>query len=609
MSAVHPFITSATVPEAAADVFAEIAELAAQLCGAAYSVITILEDGVHKSIGVSGGLALEVFPRDSRFCCEVLHSGAPLEVSDAQFDMRYHDDPLVLSGPRIRFYSGVPLVNERGEVLGSLSVLDGRAKTLSASEREALWKLADVVVRLLADIEAARAAEQNLSWQATHDVLTDLENRRQFESNLRRLIEAARAKGLQHAVLYIDLDQFKVVNDTCGHLAGDALLRELAQLLSARMRRGDSLARLGGDEFGVLLESCDLLHAQHVAAQILSAIRGYRFAWQGNVFALGASIGVAAVTPESLDLDSVLKAADSACYLAKDKGRNQVQVYAADDEEFSSRRGEMEWVSRITRAIEDSRFFLHCQRVASLADPAGTAYLELLLRMRDEAGGVVAPMAFIPAAERYHLMGAIDRWVVGKALHCLGGLDAGRVLSKRTLPRFGINLSGASLGDPAFAEFTLQQLEESGAPPEAVCFEVTETAAISNLGRAARFIERFRDLGVRFALDDFGTGLTSFAYLKALPVDYIKIDGSFVRNVHDDALSRAVVDAIQRLARAVGATTIAESVESARTLKHVSDLGIDFAQGFAIHAPEPYRDFAERMHYANVHGCAVHAAA
>ena len=351
------------------EVFGEIAELAAQVCNAAYAAITLHEGGVNRPVATCGGIDLAVLPRDTRFCCEVLHSGAPLEVSDAQFDMRYHDDPLVMGAARIRFYSGVPLVSRDGHVAGTLSVFDRRAKVLSTSQREALWKLADVVMQLLADMEARRAAEEDLSWQATHDTLTELPNRRQFEGTLARQLDSAREQGQRHAVLYIDLDQFKVVNDTCGHLAGDALLKQLAPVLAAKMRRADTLARLGGDEFGVLLEGCDLLHAQHVAAQILTAIRAFRFGWDGRVFALGASIGVAAVTSDSRDVESVLAAADTACYLAKDKGRNQVQVYCQDDEEVSSRHGEMGWVSRITQCAEENRFFLHCQRVVSL-DPA-----------------------------------------------------------------------------------------------------------------------------------------------------------------------------------------------------------------------------------------------
>jgi EAL domain-containing protein (putative c-di-GMP-specific phosphodiesterase class I) len=264
----------------------------------------------------------------------------------------------------------------------------------------------------------------------------------------------------------------------------------------------------------------------------------------------------------------------------------------------------MSWVSRVTRSAEENRFFLDCQRVVRLGGgDSSTEYLELLLRMRDESGRVVPPMSFIPAAERFHLMGTIDRWVVKKALSCLGRLHSA---PERAMPRFGINLSGMSLGDAAFADFVLQQLVASGAPAQGVCFEITETAAISNLARAARFIRTFRDLGCRFALDDFGTGLSSFAYLKSLPVDYIKIDGSFVRGSGGDNVDRAVVEAICRLAHAAGARTIAESVESQETLERVRDLGIDFAQGYVIHSPEPYPELAEKMDYAR--HCAADAA-
>ena len=604
-----------TAPPADA-IFDEIAELAAQLCGASHAVITLhLGPGEHRTIATAGGLDLGTLPRDTRFCCEVLHAGAPLEVSDAHFDMRFHDDPIVATGPRIRFYSGVPLVADQGAVIGTLSVLDPHSKVLTAGQRAALWKLADVVVRLLADIAAREAAEADLSWQATHDALTELANRRQFEAALQRQLEGARAQNQRHAVLYIDLDQFKVVNDTCGHLAGDALLRQLAELLATKMRRADTLARLGGDEFGVLLEGCDLLHAQRIAAQLLSAIRAYRFSWENRVFTLGASIGVAAITAESRDLESVLSAADTACYLAKDKGRNQVQVYCEDDEEVSSRHGEMGWVSRITQAVEDNRFFLLCQQVVALSPSSqpspmgeGVEYLELLLRMRDEQDRVVSPMAFIPAAERYHLMGTIDRWVVARALGCLARMRTTR--PGHALPRFGINLSGMSLGDPAFADFVLETFEASGTAPETVCFEITETAAISNLSRAARFIGRFRDLGCKFALDDFGSGLSSFEYLKALPVDYLKIDGSFVRGVVNDRIDLAVVDTIRRLAQAAGARTIAECVESPAILERVRDLGIDFGQGHIIHSPEPYAVLAQRLDYPRpaAERCVVNAA-
>ena len=588
----------------APDVFAEIADIAAQVCDAAYSAITVEEGGRHRPLALHGRLALEALPRDSRFCCEVLHSGAPLEVSDAHFDLRFHDDPLVAGAPRIRFYSGVPLLDEGGSAFGTLSVFDEAPKVLAESQREALRKLADVVVRLRRDIEARRRAEETLSWQATHDVLTELGNRRHFEAELARHIEAARAGQCSHAVLFVDLDQFKVVNDTCGHAAGDALLRDLARLLAGKMRRGDCIARLGGDEFGLVLANCDLLRAQHVAAQILSTIRSFRFAWQGQVFNLGASIGIAPVSAESRDVTAVMGAADTACYIAKDKGRNQVQVYRDTDEEVSLRRGEMGWVSRLTRGLEDNRFHLHSQRVVALSERHRDGeYVELLLRLRDEHGRTALPSAFIPAAERYQLMPRIDRWVVEKALSCLGRMGPGGVH-----PRFGINLSGVSLGDPAFGDFVEERCEASRAAAGRVCFEITETAAIRNLAVAARFIERFRALGCRFALDDFGMGVSSFAYLRSLPVDYVKIDGSFVRGSGEDPVNAAVVDAIARLAKAVGAYTVAESVESRASLERMAALGVDFAQGHALHRPEPYADLAARMDYARALACSVHAA-
>ena len=593
------------VLRASDEVFAEIADLAAQLCAARYSAITLLENGQQRALAAHGGLPLALLPRDSRFCCEVLHSGSPLEVSDAHFDVRFHDDPLVTSGARVRFYSGVPLLANDGRAIGTLSVFDQRAKVLGPAQRGALWKLADVLVRLIGDMDARRQAEETLLWQATHDTLTELGNRREFEAVLARLLQAARTEASRHALLYIDLDQFKVVNDTCGHAAGDALLRQLAQVLLTRMRRGDTLARLGGDEFGVLLADCDLLHAQHVAAHLLAAIRAFRFAWEGQVFALGASIGLAAITAETPDAESVLSAADAACYVAKDKGRNRVQVYSASDEELSASHGQMSWVSRITRGLEEERFLLHCQQVVGLAGGEGgrVEYLELLLRMTGEDGRLVLPNAFIPAAERYHLMGSLDRWVVARALRCLGAMR----LRTGQMPRFGINLSGMSLGDPSFADHVLECFDRTGTPPQAVCFEITETAAISNLVRAGRFLSHFRDLGCRFALDDFGAGLSSFAYVKSLPVDYLKIDGSFVRGSHGDRVDLAAVDAASRLARAVGAKTIAESVESHETLERMRAIGIDFAQGHLLHMPEPYAALADRMDYPRVAGCALAA--
>lgn len=442
------------------------------------------------------------------------------------------------------------------------------------------------VVLVFRDVTESRSLAQSLAHQASHDALTGLVNRREFERVLATLIASSRAQGLAHALLYIDLDQFKVVNDTCGHGAGDALLRQAAEVLAGPLRRSDTLARLGGDEFGVALEGCDLPQARRIAAELLERLRAFRFQWNERAFRVSASIGVAALDAASPGVEAALSAADTACFLAKDKGRNQVQVFHVDDEELSVRRGEMAWVSRINGCLAENRFFLVCQRVERLLGPraGSTEYLEVLLRMRAEDGSVVPPMAFIPAAERYDIMPAIDRWVIAKALACLRRLlDEGL-----ELPRFAINVSGRSLSDPGLLDFVLGELAATGVPAIHLCFEITETAAVAHLGRAARLMERLRAEGCRFALDDFGCGLSSFTYLKNLPVDYLKIDGSFVRSAVRDPVDRAMVAAIRQLGQTMGIRTIAESIEDAETLACMRAIGVDFAQGRLIHPPEVY---------------------
>jgi diguanylate cyclase (GGDEF)-like protein/PAS domain S-box-containing protein len=442
-------------------------------------------------------------------------------------------------------------------------------------------------VLVFRDVSHARSLARHLTWQASHDALTELVNRREFERVARRLFESARTQSLSHSVIYIDLDQFKVVNDTCGHLAGDALLKQLAGLLPSVLRRSDTLARLGGDEFGVLLEACDLPQAARIAEQLLATIRAFRFQWCGRLFSVSASIGIAPMNAASPDLEGVLSAADTACFLAKDKGRNQVQVFHLEDEEVSSRHGELGWAGRLAQCIEEERFFLLGQRVQPVraAPDAPPEYVELLLRMRGEDGAVIPPMAFIPAAERYGLMAGIDRWVIRRTLACLARHRAER---REGEPRLAINLSGVSLSDPGLLDFVLAELERTGARASDLVFEVTETAAVANLSRAARLIHRLRDEGARFALDDFGSGLSSFSYLRNLPVDYLKIDGSFVRTIAEDGVNLAMVDAIRRVGEVMGIRTIAESVESATVLERVRAIGIDFAQGHHIHSPESY---------------------
>ncbi|HET7756826.1 MAG TPA: EAL domain-containing protein [Steroidobacteraceae bacterium] len=571
---------STPATEAADGVFGEIAELAAQLCGAAYATITLSDGREHRAIAEVGGLALLALPRDSRFCCEVLHAGAPLEVSDAHFDLRFHDDPLVIRAPRIRFYSGVPLVTETGGVIGTLSVLDERPKVLSGGERGALWKLADVVVRLLADIAARRDAEESLSWQATHDTLTELANRRQFEAMLARQLESARGQGQRHAVLYVDLDQFKVVNDTCGHQAGDRLLRDLTGLLQTRVRTSDTIARLGGDEFGVLLEGCTREQATRIAENVRQAIRDFRFVWGASTLSVGASIGIVQIRAETENVTSVMSAADIACYAAKDAGRNRIHVYEADG--VSNRHREMQWVSRVTRAVEDDRLELFFQPIVALGASAARGFHELTVRLRDDGGELVPPSEFIPAAERYNVMSVIDRWVVTRAIE---QLDQRRRRGE-ALPLLAVNLSGTSLNEQSFVDFVLQTVGDPQIAA-ALCFEITETAAVTSLSNARYLMSELKGRGCKFSLDDFGTGLSSFVYLKTLPVDYLKIDGQFISHIAQDPVNRSMVEAISKVGRALGIATVAECVESEAVLEELRRIGVDFAQGFHLAHPLP----------------------
>lgn len=437
------------------------------------------------------------------------------------------------------------------------------------------------VVLVFHDVTNTRKMTQQLSWQAAHDALTDLVNRHEFERLLDHALHQAQEAGRGHALLYIDLDQFKVVNDTCGHAAGDELLRQLAGLMQHRLRGGDTLARLGGDEFGVLLMGCAAKDAERIAQDLQTAIREFRFTWEGRPFNVGASIGLVAVDGVLDTVGRLLAAADTACYAAKDQGRNRIQVWRAEDDELARRHGEMEWVSRIHEALENGRFELHAQRIAAIQTDGGNAgHFEILLRMRDREGRLVPPANFIPAAERYGLMHLLDRWVVSNVLQWLEARPAFTGVC-------AVNLSGQSLGDEDFLDFLRESLDGRRVDPARLCFEVTETAAIGNLSAAVAFMGRLLERGCRFALDDFGSGLSSFAYLKNLPVDYVKIDGYFVRDIAHDPIDRAMVEAIHTVSRAMSLVTIAEFVEDTTILDILKDIGVDYAQGYGIHRPEP----------------------
>ena len=429
---------------------------------------------------------------------------------------------------------------------------------------------------------------RQLSYQASHDTLTGLINRPEFENCLISALETTRNNAEEtHALLYVDLDQFKVVNDTFGHTAGDALLQQLSEQIQANIRSTDMLARLGGDEFGILLERCSEERAVEVAEDIRGAIEGYRFEWQESFTSLRCSIGIVMINSENADVAGVMSSADVACYSAKDKGRNQVHLYK--DSDASLRHAEMKWVSRITSAVEEDRFELFFQPIIAIGKKNNSTggHYELLLRMRDEEGELVGPDQFIPAAERYNLMSTLDRWVIHEALSELADRNESGV-ARYTL---AINLSGTSLSEDRFLDFVISELEKQNLPDGAICFEITETAAISNLSRVVHFMQALKKLGCKFSLDDFGSGLSSFTYLKNLPVDYLKIDGQFIRNVAEDAVDESMVKAISQVGHAMGIETIAERVETKQVLDKLGDLGIEFAQGYYIARPASVQSF------------------
>ena len=441
------------------------------------------------------------------------------------------------------------------------------------------------VVLVLHDVRREREFATQLSFQATHDTLTGLINRREFEHRLDRALASARGEGRHHAMMYLDLDQFKVVNDTCGHAAGDEFMRQISVVLQERLREGDTLARLGGDEFGVLLENCQIENAERIAETLRQSIADFHFVVNQRTFAVGVSIGLVNMADGTLTLTEVLSAGDAACYMAKEKGRNRVQRYHPKDTELALRHGEMEWVGRIQDALNAGRFVLHTQSIVPVGLGQKSARMfELLVRMIDERGDIVPPMAFIPAAERYNMMSQIDRWVTRTALTTM----AARRSSTREGETCIINLSGASIGDERFLDFIRTELARTAAPKGSVCFEVTETAAIANLAKATRFITELKALGCLFSLDDFGSGMSSFGYLKHLPVDFLKIDGSFVRDMLSDPIDNAMVEAINQIGHVMGKRTIAEYVEHEGILERLREIGVDYAQGFGISVPKPF---------------------
>ena len=433
------------------------------------------------------------------------------------------------------------------------------------------------------DVTEAHDLSDQIAYQASHDALTGLANRCEFDKYIKEAVTRACADSSEHALCYLDLDQFKVVNDTCGHLAGDELLRQLGDLLRKNLRRHDFVARLGGDEFGVLMYDCSLGEAFIACEKIRDMIKDFQFAWEDKSFTIGVSIGVSSINDTSGNAVDLLKEADAACYAAKDKGRNRVHVFRPDDEALAMRHGEMQWVSKIKQGLEQNRFCLYGQPIVPVANNDESLHFETLVRYRDDKGRIIPPGAFLPAAERYNLASALDQSVISHLFEWIANKPG--FLNRLSL--CSINLSGVSISDESMLAFISEQFSAWAIPTHKICFEITETAAIANLSYATKFINQLRDRGCLFSLDDFGSGLSSFAYLKNLPVDFLKIDGLFVKDIVDDEVDLAMVRAINEVGHIMDKKTIAEFVENEQIFKLLNELGVDYAQGYGIGKPVP----------------------
>ena len=494
-------------------------------------------------------------------------------------DRRLLTDPV-----RQALASGAPVNLGRRALL--LSRVNGseRSIELSASPvRNGANEVTGTVV-LLHDVTELRGLARQMSYQATHDALTGLVNRHEFERRLGEAIESGHRGDGQHVLCYLDLDRFKVVNDTSGHLAGDSMLREVAKLLRDAVRDSDTIARIGGDEFGVLLIGCPLDKARQIADDVCRAVGDYRFIWKEKIFNIGVSVGLVEISRERGSLEELFAAADSACYVAKKQGSGRVAVYSARDEALARHSGEIHWLQKLQSALKENRFHLYHQPiVATYGDDDHGPAMEVLVRLQDEAGNDVPPSEFVRAAERYRLMGLVDRWVVQTTLAALGR-GAISIPPKRNV---AINISGQTLGDLQFLEFVVECLDSTGVAPSQVCFEITESAVVANLDHARRFVGVLHGMGCQFALDDFGSGVGSFSNLKNLPMDYLKIDGSFMRNLARDSVNQAMVTAMIKLARTLNFKVIAEQVEDAAALDTARRMGVDYVQGYAIARPQP----------------------
>ena len=434
------------------------------------------------------------------------------------------------------------------------------------------------------DVSELRGLAREMSYQASHDALTGLVNRAEFERRLEAALDSARGEAVSHVVCYLDLDRFKLVNDTAGHIAGDNLLREISSLIKQRLRDSDTVARVGGDEFAMLLAGCPVDKARQIADDVCHSVANQHFSWQDHTFDVGVSVGLVEVNKDSGSAESVLSAADSACYVAKQQGRGRIHVYSSRDEVVARERGEIQWLQRLQRALKENGFELYVQPIIALGGRgSGGPAAEILLRMRDESGTVIAPAHFLASAERYQLMSHIDRWVVRASLTALAGgaphLPVGRTCN--------INLSAQSLADDDFLEFVVDVLDHTGVSPDRICFEARESAIVGQLDHAQRFINVLHGIGCKFALDNFGSGIGSFSNLKNLSLDYVKIDGTYTRNLEEDSVNREMVAAMVKLARSLDFQIVAEQVEDQESFETLRSLGVDFVQGFVVEKPRP----------------------
>jgi diguanylate cyclase (GGDEF)-like protein len=580
-----------TDPEAQ---FNTLVRSAALLTGTPIALLSLIDAGRQWFKANTGLMGVTETSRDVAFCAHTILQDEVLEVPDVRCDPRFAGNPLVTGSAAIRFYAGAPICLEDGSRVGALCVLDRKPRKLGPEQLDILRHLAHAAA---AALEGRRAIQQlretsgEMHYHATHDALTGLVNRSEFEVRLRRVLQKAGEDRSEHALLYLDIDQFKLVNDSCGHAIGDQLLQEVGKLFATTIRARDTLARLGGDEFAIILEHCPAEQAQRVAQQICEAMSNFRFSHDDRSFRVGASIGLVPVDDRWTTTAAIMQAADASCYAAKEAGRNRVHLWLDTDTAIRVRAGEMQWAMRIEQALDQNQFVLHAQRIEELGSQSEGIWAqgiraEALLRMMQEGGDLASPGAFLPAAERFHLASRIDRWVLQHALAWLQALPDVRAI--RTL---SINLSGQSIGDRAFHRHAIESFRDAG--PRIcgqVCVELTETAAVTNMADAAVFIRQIRALGVQVALDDFGAGASSFGYLKTLPVDYLKIDGQFVRDLVDDPMDEAAVRCFSEVARIVGVKTVAEFVDRPEVLAKLRAMGIDYAQGFLLHRPAPLGD-------------------